>query len=91
MTRSLDIWDGPGPDYCSRKGAEALAAKLDAYWHDQGYPQVAHWIEQVISKRGGRLKCWCVRSNLIHGLPPPPDHDDRLVPAAAPEIGCDVR
>ena len=35
------------PDTTStRKGAEALARKLDAYWHAKGHPQVRHWVER---------------------------------------------
>lgn len=91
MTRRLDSWDGPGRDYCSRKGAEELAARLDAYWHERGFPQVQHWVERTLSLRGTPTQTWAVRSNLICGRPPPPDPDVGLVLPADAEIGCDVR
>ena len=64
----------PEPDTMTRDGAEALARKLDAYWHAQGFPQVQHWVE-----RQGRItlesphrgeSIWVVRSNLVRGQPP---------------------
>jgi hypothetical protein len=32
-------------EHCTREGAEALAANLDAYWHKRGFSQVRHWAE----------------------------------------------
>ena len=77
--------DWAGPDYCSRAGAQMLAEKLDAYWHGQGFHQVQHWIEQSLSTRGIRTKCWCVRSNLVRGQPPPPGIDAKAQNPAVQE------
>jgi hypothetical protein len=63
------------PDTTTREGAEALARKLDAYWHAQGFPQVQHWVEMhrrltpAAPLHGEAM--WVVRSNLVRGLPPP--------------------
>lgn len=62
------------PDTTTREGAEALARRLDAYWHRLGYGQVQHWVEQqrritVAAPLQGE-GIWVVRSNLVRGLPP---------------------
>ena len=65
-------------DLCSKAGAEALAAKLDLYWHERGFSQVQHWVEPAaLSSRkrgpGGvqtKASGWVVRSNLVRGKPP---------------------
>lgn len=64
-------------DLSSERGATALARELDAWWHTRGFPQVHHWIERAAdfteAKSGDRngVPCvWCVKSNLINGLPP---------------------
>ena len=70
-------------DLCTREGAEALARKLDEYWHAQGHPQVQHWIEPAVltSKKHGaavrptKQTGWVVRSNLVRGQPPKADDD----------------
>ena len=60
-------------DYASRRGAEAIAAAVRAYWTQRGHMVVHTWVE------GNRFKgsehthpcvLWCVRSNLVNGLPP---------------------
>ena len=35
----------PLPSTMTREGAEALARKLNRYWHAQGHTQVQHWVE----------------------------------------------
>jgi hypothetical protein len=66
-------------EHCTRKGAEALAARLDAYWHAQGYPHVRHWVEPISASEWQRektanelanLRAFAVRSNLVNGMPP---------------------
>lgn len=63
----------PAPDvgeWCTRKGAEALKAKIEAYWAARGQP-VQVWIEQrgfVAALRGAHF---VVRSDLVGGLPSP--------------------
>jgi hypothetical protein len=64
-------------DLISREGAEILAYELNAYWRQRGYTEAQHWIEPL---RAGnwhgtgtkQTPIWCVRSNLIGGLPPKP-------------------
>ena len=59
------------PDHLTRSGAEALAARLDAYWHGLGHAHVQHTAVEIpvaLSKMGG--EAWTVRSNLVNGLPP---------------------
>jgi hypothetical protein len=56
-----------------------LARELDHWWHSRGYTQVKHWVEltHVAKLRRHRSDIigtdslvWCVRSNLVNGLPP---------------------
>jgi hypothetical protein len=66
-------------DLATRAGAEMLARELDHWWHTRGYTQVKHWVElthvakeyQLRSDDGPDSRLWCVRSNLVNGLPPP--------------------
>ena len=62
------------PDTTTRDGAEALARKLDAYWHAKGFPQVRHWAElqRNVTAEAPILgsEIWVVRSNLVRGRPP---------------------
>jgi hypothetical protein len=65
-------------DLISREGAEILAYELSAYWHQRGHTEVKHWIVPLRagnwhSTGTGEAKqapIWCVRGNLIGGLPP---------------------
>lgn len=55
-------------EWCTRKGAEALKAKIEAYWQEKGRP-VQVWIEPrgfAVSLRGSH---YVVRSDLVGGLP----------------------
>ena len=69
-------------DYLSAAGAQFLAEKIKAYWHEQGCLNVRTWI--VTSKNlaaednpGDKpVSTWCVRSNLVNGLPPSPGKGD---------------
>jgi hypothetical protein len=74
---------GSAPRACrnltSRDGAELLAAELDAWWHDRGYPNARHTVEWIglgrhAGKRRGHIEratgAWVVRSNLVNGMPP---------------------
>lgn len=62
------------PDTTTREGAEALARKLDRYWHAKGFPQVSHWVEFQRHKTPAAPfhgeGIWVVRSNLVRGQPP---------------------
>lgn len=68
----------PGGDHCTREGAQALANKLNAWWHERGHPMVQFWVEPVVvtwrkprSTTGiSRNILWAVRSNLVRGQPP---------------------
>ena len=62
-----------GRDLCSEAGARWLAVQLDGWWHERGFWQVAHWAEPAQGNRRyteERRRLWCVRSNLVDGLPP---------------------
>jgi hypothetical protein len=63
-TRRLE--PSPGRDYCSRAGAEALAAEIKRFWLGFGH-EVRVWIEPG---SGGREPMWTVKSALKGGLPP---------------------
>jgi hypothetical protein len=68
------VMSEPG-DYNCRKGAEAIAAAVRAYWTAQGHTQVQTWVIPKTKKLNGEASeqrdvVWCVRSNLVNGLPP---------------------
>jgi hypothetical protein len=55
----------------AREGAVQLAAELDDWWHSRGFLHVHHWIESKrIPTQGTHNMTWCVRSNLVGGMPP---------------------
>ena len=54
-------------ELCDERGARALAAELDAWWHKLGFTQVHHTPVLTTGRRGD---LWAVRSNLHNGLPP---------------------
>jgi hypothetical protein len=59
---------GPEPrDAISEHGANRVARELDAWWHARGFSQVQHWVVIANAKTG---HLWCVRTNLVNGLPP---------------------
>ena len=66
-------------DLISQEGAETLARELNDYWRQRGYAEAQHWIEPMRAgnwHRTGETRqapIWCVRSNLIRGLPPKAD------------------
>ena len=70
-------------DLMSRDGAQALAAELNEYWRKEGFPKAEFWVVSALSekRRGGARPdageaservglMFCVRSNLVNGLPP---------------------
>jgi hypothetical protein len=64
-------------DTLTRFVAEALAGRLDKFWHDSGCPLAHHWTEKVLARRPKKsgegdvgTELWVVRSNLVDGLPP---------------------
>ncbi|MFH1499882.1 MAG: hypothetical protein ABII82_18885 [Verrucomicrobiota bacterium] len=59
----------PTRDWLTFGGACDLAAQIQAAWHADGHAQVKTRVEAIADKeRGGGL--YCVRSNLVNGLPP---------------------
>ena len=65
------------PDHCTRAGAEALAQRLDAYWHVRGHAHVRHWVvplawdDRTLSDvEAAKITAFGVRSNLFGGMPP---------------------
>jgi hypothetical protein len=61
-------------DLATQAGAQMLAHELDHWWHTRGYTQVKHWVELTHIAQPRRHRSddlvWCVRSNLVNGLPP---------------------
>ncbi|WP_372393928.1 hypothetical protein ABMY26_00165 (plasmid) [Azospirillum sp. HJ39] len=58
----------PGqPERLSPEGAKFLAEQIEGYWRDCGFRSVKTHIERVCH---GVHALYCVRSNLIGGLPP---------------------
>ena len=52
-------------DLLSPLGASAIAAAVNAYWHERGARHVLAYRYEIPSGGG-----WGVRSNLVGGLPP---------------------
>ena len=67
-TSNRRLEPNPGRDYCSRAGAEALAADIRRFWAGFGHEV---WV-RVEPLRGGRDPIWMVKSTLRGGLPPEP-------------------
>lgn len=69
--------DGPGrvntlPDTLSRRGAMALAKRLQDYWHARGHRSVRFWAEPLEERfaKVGSYEIYRVVCNLANGLPP---------------------
>lgn len=60
------------PEMLSRRGATALAARLEKYWHDLGYPSARFWAAPISEgfDKVGTYELYRVACNLINGLPP---------------------
>jgi hypothetical protein len=56
-------------DHLTEPEAEQLAKKIAQFWHEKGHTGVRTWTEKTISNAAERANCYCVRSNLIRGLP----------------------
>jgi hypothetical protein len=58
-------------DSLSYAGAESLAQKLRQYWLGRGYA-IKTYIEAIETRAVNEqaTKVFCVRSNLVNGLPP---------------------
>ncbi|KKK90474.1 hypothetical protein LCGC14_2722660 [marine sediment metagenome] len=57
-----------GPDHLSEDGARKLAERLTAYWDQRGPGTHRFWVETCHTYSGHWI--FCVRSNLVRGLPP---------------------
>lgn len=72
--RPLEAWSTPdsnrgeGADYCSRDGALALKAKIEAYWRERGQ-DVMIALHNVGFHPAIRAARFDVRSDMINGLP----------------------
>ncbi len=55
-----------------QRGAMALAKRLEQYWHSRGYPAARFWAEPIDERfaKIGSYKIYCVKCNLVDGLPP---------------------
>lgn len=59
-------------DTLSRKGATALAKRLQDFWHGQGFSAARFWVEPIDERfaKVGSYEVYRVMSNLVNGLPP---------------------
>ena len=59
-------------DTLSRDGAMALAKRLQAFWHAEGYPAARFWAEPINERfaKIGTYELYRVDCNLVNGLPP---------------------
>ncbi len=59
-------------DMLSRDGAMALAQRLQAYWHNLGFPAARFWAEPIAERfaKVGTYELYRVNCNLINALPP---------------------
>ena len=57
----------------TRTGAQKLAKRIERYWRNKGFGQVKVEIEmmgEIIPEVEGVEPLYCVRSNLVNGMPP---------------------
>lgn len=59
---------GEPADYCSREGAQALKAKIEAYWRERGQ-EVMLSLHNVGFHPAIRAARYDVRSDMINGMP----------------------
>jgi len=78
MSADFPMLDPPWhvANYCDRKGAEELKAKIEAHWASRG-ESVTVWVEQNGFSPAMRGAYWVVRSDLVGGLPRSPAVEDR--------------
>ena len=60
-----------GPDHMTESNAGDLARRIEEFWREKGGAVIA-WIESDFAK-GHHL--YCVRSNMLNGLPTRPSAD----------------
>ncbi len=59
-------------DLLDRRGAMALARRLETYWHDRGAYGARFWAEPIEERfaKLGTHELYRVVCNLVNGLPP---------------------
>jgi hypothetical protein len=72
MERAGETPKPPAPQTLDQKGAMSLAKRLQAYWHELGYPAARFWAEPIEERfaKVGTYEIYRVASNLVNGLPP---------------------
>ncbi len=70
--RSVSVAYANAPDHLNKKGAMALAKRLERYWHERGYPAARFWTEPIDERfaKIGTYEIYRVACNLVNGLPP---------------------
>lgn len=58
------------PEHSTRSGAQALAARITAYWYRKGHYDVVVVACDPFPGPEASAYIHCVRSNLVRGLPP---------------------
>jgi hypothetical protein len=60
------------PDTLGRRGAMALAKRLERYWHVRGFLAARFWAEPIEERfaKVGTYEIYRVVCNLVNGLPP---------------------
>lgn len=71
----LDVWASSNgvrepSDFCSREGAHALKAKIEAYWRERGH-DVTIALHNVGFHPAIRAARYDVRSDMVNGMPRP--------------------
>ena len=67
-TRSDDARDYIETDFCSREGAVALKAKIEAYWRERGQTVMIS-MQNVGFHPAIRAARYDVRSDMVNGMP----------------------
>jgi hypothetical protein len=72
MTTAHDGKNPPVHSTLDKRGAMALAKRLETYWHERGYPAARFWAEPIPERfdKVGTYEIYRVVSNLVNGLPP---------------------
>lgn len=63
----------PTRDWATMANAEELAGRIRKYWSDRGYfveLRVINYTDAGNKSALGAASQWCIRSNMIGGLPP---------------------
>jgi len=62
------VWKGAAIDLCSKRGAELIKARLEAYWRERGF-DVGVLIRDAGFHPAIRAARFDVRSDMLNGLP----------------------